>query len=294
MNDITVVIPVGHKPAYKNWLPEAVESVLKQTVLPREIFIVDDQANISISDFHRLFREPGYGSDFYHAGYYNKVWFGRNEKQDRRVDNLGEVYSISRCGGEYFKHEENSHRFRATYWRTPWRLGFSASFNCGVGLAENDLIVFLASDDIMMPNCIEACIESYKNNDQKDAWYYMTYEVENDGIFNLPNNVALITKGLWAYLGGFPPSAFAGPDALLISILLKHSPDKLVHVKSDGPLQWLRQHKDQDTHEQASHFNSEVISIRNKETNRFIPNPEWAKHFNFPAWGISGYRKRVK
>lgn len=42
---ITVAIPVGPNPAYLEYLPDCIESVLGQALLPDEILIVDDQAN---------------------------------------------------------------------------------------------------------------------------------------------------------------------------------------------------------------------------------------------------------
>lgn len=282
-NKVTVLIPVGWKPCYKKWLPEAIESVLQQTVLPDEIFIVDDQANLTIPHICNLCKEPGYGSDFYNAGHYNKIWFHRDRKY-WRDDTRGKIFS-RKFGSD------NTPKFRLSYWRSPWRLGFSAAFNCGVGLSENDLIIFLAADDKMMPTCIEECLKAWEANKKRDAWYSMAYELSDGTTHNAPNNVAMITKGLWAYLGGFPPSAFAGPDAMMISILMVHAPDKLYRVKNDTPLQWLRQHPDQDTHEQASHFNDQIIAIRNLETKRFTPNPKWAKEAILTAYGINGSEK---
>lgn len=43
---ITVVIPVGPDPVYKEFLTTAIESVREQTVPPSELLIIDDQAHL--------------------------------------------------------------------------------------------------------------------------------------------------------------------------------------------------------------------------------------------------------
>lgn len=44
---ITVVIPIGPNPVYRDYLVECIESVAKQTYRPREVLIVDDQAHLT-------------------------------------------------------------------------------------------------------------------------------------------------------------------------------------------------------------------------------------------------------
>ena len=46
MNPVTILIPIGPQPEYLQWLPEAIESVLQQTVLPREILLIDDGSQL--------------------------------------------------------------------------------------------------------------------------------------------------------------------------------------------------------------------------------------------------------
>lgn len=253
-NKVTVLIPVGWKACYKKWLPEAIESVMQQTVLPNEIFIVDDAAKLDEEYFYNLF-----------GGFRNLI--------------EGSVFPDGSY--DYYPDPTEDGYIRINYWRTLWRLGFADAFNCGMAKAENDLVIFLAADDKMMPTCIEKCLDAWHENKQRDAWYYMNYEVEGEGIFNLANNIAMTTKGFFLdWYGGFPPSAFSAPDSMLVSILMVHAPDKLYRVTSDGPLQWLRKHADQDTREQFSYFarSGAIELIRGLETKRFKPNPEWAKN----------------
>ena len=58
MEKITVVIPVGPNPVYKEYLPECIESVLNQTYPPDEIFVVDDAAGVNVRALFDIFEEP--------------------------------------------------------------------------------------------------------------------------------------------------------------------------------------------------------------------------------------------
>jgi hypothetical protein len=75
---------------------------------------------------------------------------------------------------------------------------------------------------------------------------------------------------------GFPPAAFAGPDAVLLSCLIAHAPDRIIKVAEKKPLYWIREHADQETKRQFSFYAASGIMevIRNKETERFMPNGE--------------------
>lgn len=239
---VTILIPVGPNPAYKQWLPEALESAIGQTYPAHEILLIDDAADLHylIEDEHlRLWDATMGGKYIYNIPPY--------------LSEKGPVLSI---------------------WKAPWRLGFSAAFNCGVGLAEYDLIVYLASDDKLGSEAVEDCVGAWEAAGRKDAWYAMTYMVGTE-VRSIPINAAMITKGLWRYLGGFPPSAFAGPDALLLSCLMVHAPDRIIKVREGKPNYWIREHSEQETHHQASYFLDEMNSIRGKETDRFKPNPSW-------------------
>lgn len=249
-HNVTVLITVGPNPCYKKYLPEAVESVLDQSVLVNELLIIDDQALLDPVEIYpywedqlvRFFdNDSGFGMQSY------SVYEGKGTKTWIRI------------------------------WQTPWNIGFSQAFNCGVGLAANDLIIFLAADDKLLPDAVKDCVEAYEENNCKDAWYGMGYELQDGTQASAFNNVAMITKGLWKWTGGFPPSAFAAPDALLISCLLKHAPKKLVKVKGGKVNYWVRQHPNQETGRQAGYFMASgvVNTIRDLETKRFKPNPEW-------------------
>ena len=241
---VTVIITVGPDPCYKEYVKEAVQSVLDQTYVVYDLLIIDDQANL----------------DPYEIA-------------------MGEItYSSSElCLDQVDRFVYTSREFPwLSVWRTPWKIGYAQAFNCGVGLANSDLIVCLAADDKLMPEAVADCVETYLANNQKDAWYGMSFQLEDGTTHSVLNNICMVTKNLWRWLGGYPPSAFAGPDALLISILMKHASDRLIEVKRGKINCWLRQHPNQDTLKQAAFFMASgvVNTIRDMETQRFVPNKE--------------------
>lgn len=252
MENVTVLMPIGPKPGHLQWFNEALQSVYDQTYPVKEIMLIDDQAHLSsqwIWNTFDTFPEKFHYMDTFQWG--KQVWVWDDPPKER------EIY--------------------ISLWPTPWLLGFAAAFNCGMQLALTDLVMYLGSDDKLYPDCVADCVEAYTLNNKEDAWYAVSYDVENErGVHTIPNNCAMTTKGFWRWSGGFPPSAFAGPDALLLSRLLKHAPEKIIMVKPGKANYFNRSHADQDTHSTASFFLDEMNSIRNKETERFIPNPEWA------------------
>jgi glycosyltransferase involved in cell wall biosynthesis len=219
MTEISVAIPVGPNPAYLQWLPECIESVLQQTHKPLEIIIINDGADVVV---------------------------------------LEDI--ITRCSFSPIK-----------YYKTLWNVGVADAFNFGIALSSAELVFMLGSDDKMMPTCLEEVVKEYEKQKVK-GWYNVTIITSGGEVMTLPNNTAAVHKDLWQWTGGFPPSAGVGaPDALLLSILLRHAPYKILQVKEGTPLCWLREHEHQDTRRNAGFFHGEVISIRDKETTRFKP-----------------------
>lgn len=251
MDNVTVLMPIGPKPGHLEWVGEALRSIYEQSYPVHEILLIDDQAHLSSQWIWETF-------DIFPNTSFHFLGVDHRSKETWAWDNRLPYISL---------------------WQTPWRLGFSAAFNCGMALATNDLVFYLASDDYMGPECVADCVEAYQANNQKDAWYAVTYVDEKNNASDIPINAALITKGLWNFTGGFPPSAFVGPDALLLSCLMVHAPDKIVKVKPGKVNYYNREHPDQETR-QASFFLDEMNAIRNKETQRFIPNPDWIQHGN--------------
>lgn len=168
---------------------------------------------------------------------------------------------------------------KAIIVKNDWLLGCADSWNRGVSLAANDLVLLMGSDDKLLPGCLDALRETYEENEGKAAWYNLTMEItegEDIGVHTVFNNAAAVTKELWKLTGGFPPSGFAAPDALMISIMMVHMSDRLIQVKEGTPLYWARVHEQQDTRRMAAPLSWEVIQIRNFETERW-EQPDWAR-----------------
>jgi len=136
-----------------------------------------------------------------------------------------------------------------TLWRAPWRLGGVGAFNCGVALAESDLVFLLSCDDTIDADCLHLCIAAWQQNKREDAYYWVgcRYSDGREGQA-LPFLGAMVTKGLWRMVGGFPIEATSGAgDAALVSILLTHFPDRLVKVANGRPLYNYRVHTQTET-----------------------------------------------
>lgn len=252
MPNVSVVIPVGPDPIYRQLVPDAINSVFEQTVPVKEILILDDQAHIKSPEWYKWFdRFPEYPL----------VFSGTDSRYNKNL------WVYTKPPKEY--------EIWISKYDTPWRLGFAATFNCGVAMALTDLVLYLAADDTLAPTAVEDCLESYDLNDQKDAWYALTYESPSGGICDIPINAAMVTKGLWRFTGGFPPSAFAGPDALLLSCLMVHAPDRIIKVMPGRVNYHIREHPQQETKRQMGFYAASgvVEIIRNMETQRFVPYP---------------------
>lgn len=245
MHSVSIVIPVGPNPVYKKWLPEALESAANQTYVGDiEVCLICDGAEITGEEFMALIRSIPIGDRSVIFADHPPTFYPPS--QFIEADRIVRLYTI------------------------PCNIGFAPAFNLGVACASHDLIVYLAADDKLMPTAVADCVATWEQNGQRDAWYAMTYEV--DGVLHdIPINAAMITKPLWQWLGGYPPSAFAGPDALLLSILYKHAPDRIIKVAQGKANYWVRTHPDQETTRQAAYFLAEMNSIRAKETARFKP-----------------------
>lgn len=134
-------------------------------------------------------------------------------------------------------------------WETPWQSGVAHAFNFGVGLAKNELVFMLGSDDYLAPDCLNQCIRAWEENQRQDAYYWVGVEYLDDRETKkqfVPCNAAMVTKGFWKWCGGFPPETASGaPDAALISMLWGSK--KLICVNEHKPLYYYRSHNESDT-----------------------------------------------
>jgi glycosyltransferase involved in cell wall biosynthesis len=247
MEDISVVVPVGPNKVYLDWLPECLASVVLQNYQGNiDIILIDDQANIGIEQFKSIIKE---------------------------VSQLTHIVQED-------TPEEEANFFSPEYdryirmWQTPWNCGVADAFNAGIGIADTELVFMLGSDDKLMPNCLDECVKTWEAHNQKDGWYNVPIQLQSGAIVTVNNNAAMISRNLWKILGGFPPSAgVAACDALLLSIMMVHMPDRIIQVESKEPLYWAREHEHQDTrHNMGYYAASGVVEvIRNMETLRWKP-----------------------
>ncbi len=163
-------------------------------------------------------------------------------------------------------------------WRAPWRLGDVGAFNCGVALAENDLVFMLSCDDRIRPECLELCVAEWEKNQRKDAYYYVGCHYIDDvwPDQTIPFSGSMVTKGLWKLTGGFPVETTGhGGDAALISILMTYFPDLLVPVAGGRPLYDYRTHNGTQT-ANGTPWAGVMIESRKLATNLWKP-PVWGR-----------------
>jgi hypothetical protein len=208
------MIPVGPYACHKRWLGECLASVQAQTLPPAEVLLVDDMAGVQMSDL---------------SGFGDEVYWAATRPENGRV--LRDGKDIARL------------------WRAPWRLGGVGAFNCGVALARNDLVFMLSCDDSIRPKCLELCVAEWEKHGQADGYYYVGCHY-SDGRPDqtVPFSGAMVTKGLWRMMGGFPIEAGSGAgDAALISILMAHLPAHLIQVAEGQALYDYRVHSETET-----------------------------------------------
>lgn len=90
-----------------------------------------------------------------------------------------------------------------TLWRAPWAMGLATGFNAGVGLARNEHVFFLGSDDLLMPRCLERCWQAWEQFRQPLGWYFVGVRDSRGYEQNTPCLAAMVTKTLWQAAGGF-------------------------------------------------------------------------------------------
>lgn len=167
------------------------------------------------------------------------------------------------------------------YIKNIWNLGQAASINIGVVSARNDLILVMGgSDDKLLPNCIQACLDSYQEHKQQRWACYSPMIITSEGeTSNLPQGVWMFHRSMWAGLGGYPREAAIGEvDAIFCSMMLKQN--VVMYPVGNEPLYWHREHpaalgatKSSARHEAAS-------IIRGMCTQEW-KKPEWIKGYGY-------------
>lgn len=174
-------------------------------------------------------------------------------------------------------------------WRSPWRIGTGSAINCGVALAENDLVYILCADDWLEPECLESCAKEYKRRNDPLGYYHVTVRFRPEGSYkhpgglpvppiqDLPCGAAMVTKQLWRNMGGFPIEAAVSPDSGLISILIgQKGSGNLYSVRHGVPLCNVRMHATQDSASRGPWKN--VISAACDLLTRDWKQPNWGRY----------------
>ena len=127
----------------------------------------------------------------------------------------------------------------------PWNVGMVACWNCGVGLAKNELVLLVGADDRLYGDCIDECYKAWQREQEPLGYYFLGVKYSDGREQNTACNAAMVTKTLWRHTGGFPPqSAVGAPDHIFLSMLLCASKDgrtpaKIIRV-CDDMLYWYR------------------------------------------------------
>lgn len=240
--NVDVIVPVGPFENDKKWLDKCVMSLTTQTHKPTCIVFVDDQAHLEES-----------------SAFVRMVHSLRTQQQMYRVI------------------------------RNSWRLGCADSWNIGIAESPSAFAFMMGADDWLEPTCLEALVAEYRRIHDDRGYYYPTlqYHLEagavppyNDGtlIEDKACNAAMVSKGWWKSVGGYPPEAGLGaPDAIVVSLMFAYGGKvgNLRPVAKGTPLYNVRVHAGRDTSRQGR-FHTEVVSVRDKLTADWKPC-EWAR-----------------
>lgn len=135
--------------------------------------------------------------------------------------------------------------FRIREYIQPWNLGMVAAWNCGVGLASNELVLLVGADDRLYGDCVDECYKAWLREQEPLGYYYLGVQYSDGREQNTACNAAMVTKALWRHTGGFPAqSAVGAPDHIFLSMLLCASKDgrttaKILRV-CDDMIYWYR------------------------------------------------------
>lgn len=165
-------------------------------------------------------------------------------------------------------------------YRPPWLLGVAGAFNHGVAKAfQNgcDLALMMGADDKLEPRVLERVVTEYEQNGSADGYYWCDVIYQDGVVQGLPCNNAAVTPGFMRESGGLPMDASSGAmDAALISAMLVHRRDLLVHVPGGSDARfWSRQHPQQETARLNRYAAANAI-IRDVFTENFKP-PTWGR-----------------
>ena len=242
---ISVTIPIGPKPSHKQWLKECIDSVMSQTVLPAELILIDDKANINLRDY-----------------------FGANIV-------TYPVHLDATVSHDYIIYEDFTfdNGVIVSKFNNPWLGGVVVGFNFGVMLAKTEWVLQLGSDDTLAPQAIQKAVEEINSVGDDMGMYNFYCKVSDGQLTHWPNHANVMSKKLFQYVGGYHPmTSTGGMDAAFNSILLKHMPEH-IHMIGDGtPYYFVKDHAGNYTKESASRYGTFMDLLRNDLTRDWTPN----------------------
>jgi glycosyltransferase involved in cell wall biosynthesis len=167
-----------------------------------------------------------------------------------------------------------------------WRLGVGSAFNHGVAQALNgdpyvvpgcDLALMMGADDRLEPRVLEHLERVYEAEGKRDGYYALDTIYQDGTEQSLPNNNAAVTAGFMRETGGLPIEASSGGmDAALISAMLVHRREYLIHVTGPEGRFWSRQHANQESARLGAYFGAMDI-IRGVFTEQWKPT-NWGRY----------------
>lgn len=148
-------------------------------------------------------------------------------------------------------------------WSTPWLSGVAHSFNYGVALATNELVVMLGSDDRLLNPALEQAYATWQSIHDPLGYYGFLIEYDDGHIQDIPCNGAMVTQSLWKHTGGFPVEAAIGAcDTWLLSWLyLAKGKMGTIYRIGEAPLYWYRKHAETDTRLRAGGY-EQMLAVR--------------------------------
>jgi len=167
-------------------------------------------------------------------------------------------------------------------YKNAWLSGPVWSYNFGIVMAKNGLIMMLGSDDKLHPWAVADCLRAWEQHQDPIGYYWCDVEYSTGEFQSCPSGPAMVTKQLWLNSGGFPPpSAVGAADSTFISILLSHTEaGHLIKVESEKPPWWYRVHDETMSAEWGS-FQPAIFNVRS-ELSIHWKHPDWAKDWKRP------------
>lgn len=161
------------------------------------------------------------------------------------------------------------------WYKNPWLCGVPHSFNFGVALAKNSLVIMLGSDDKLMPWAVEDALKCWGHHKDPLGYYFFDIEYSDTGeVQSAANNCAMVHKHLWRHTGGFPIESSLGPcDHIFLSMLLSNKCGNIHRIESEKPAYWYRRHKASVSH-----------NVKIAGAVEFVED-YYNNHWSKPKWG---------